>query len=88
MNGKAQALADQKFLKAAAISTEADSRTNWQVWRDEDIAKVRGQLAESMRLHYVFARQREKQRQRIHMWQLAAFAGWFIAFLIGMEGKW
>ncbi len=80
--------ADQKFLKAVHIRPDDPKAENWMEWRDEDISKMRINLAEAVReLHQADSRAIERET-RMNMWKLAAFAGWLGLFLFAMQGHW
>lgn len=79
---------DQKFLKSVAIRPDDPVKEQWMEWRTDEIAQCRLRNAELVReLHEADTRAIE-QRDIIHMWMLAAFAGWFGLFLFAMQGHW
>jgi len=79
---------DQQFLKSVAIRPDDPVKEQWMEWRTDEIAAVRLQNAELVRQLHNADQRAIKDRNTINMYKLGTIAGFFLAFLIGMQGKW
>lgn len=74
---------DKKFLTEQGI--EIGDPAIWHEWRDEDVRFLRSQISDAGEQIKGQGRYIAEVRQKLAMWQLAAFAGWGLAIAVMIE---